>query len=410
MTSCSEREKSGGRGPLSSYRVLELGSTVAGPFCGRLFADFGAEVIKVEMPEGDPVRTMGSVEGSASLYAASIFRNKSLIAVDMRTAHGQDIVRRLAEKCDVVIENFRPGTLEKWALGYEDLRAVNPGIVMVRISGFGQTGPYSARPGYGVIGEAMSGLRNLTGDPDRPPARMNTSLGDYVAGLYAAFGAMVALDARGRSGKGQVVDAALYECAFSFMEPHVPAYNRLGVIAQRTGSELPGSVPNNLYTSKEGRHIHITAMADSVFKRLCHAMGRPELAAEGMYKAAKARVLDAAEVDRHIQTWVGAHALEEVEAALVEADVPATRIFTIADVFADPHFRAREMLASVPSSELRANVTVANVVPKLSDTPGNIRHAGHRVGEDTRQVLAQWLDLHDDEIDNLIRDCAVMAA
>lgn len=399
-----------GRGPLSSYRVLELGSTIAGPFCGRLFADFGAEVIKVEMPEGDPVRTMGSVEGSASLYAASIFRNKSLIAVDMRTTDGQDVVRRLAEKCDVVIENFRPGTLEKWGLGYEDLSAVNPGIVMVRISGFGQTGPYSARPGYGVIGEAVSGLRNVTGDPDRPPARMNTSLGDYVTGLYAAFGAMMALDSRARTGKGQVVDAALYECAFSFMEPHVPAYDRLGIVAQRTGSELPGSVPNNLYTASDGRHIHITAMADPIFKRLCNAMNRPELATEGLYRAAKARVLNAAAVDREIQSWVGSHALEEVEAALQEADVPAARIYTIADVFADPHFRARGMLASVPSSELQSNVTVANVVPKLSETPGNIRHAGHRVGEDTRQVLAQWLELPLDEIETLISSRAVMAA
>lgn len=407
MTDLSEQKN--GDGPLTKYRVLELGSTVAGPFCGRLFADFGAEVIKVEMPEGDPVRTMGSVEGSTSLYAASIFRNKSLIAVDLRTAQGQDIVRRLVEKCDVVIENFRPGTLERWGLGYEDLSAVNPGLVMVRISGFGQTGPYSARPGYGVIGEAVSGLRNLTGDPDLPPSRMNTSLGDYVTGLYAAFGAMVALDVRNRTGKGQVVDAALYECAFSFMEPHVPAYDRLGIVAQRTGSELPGSVPNNLYTSKDGRHIHITAMADSIFKRLCEAMGRPELTAEGRFTAAKARVLNATEVDREIQNWVGACTLQEVEATLLQADVPAARIYTIADVFADPHFRARGMLASVHSSELQANVTVANVVPKLSDTPGNIRHAGHSVGSDTRQVLAQWLGLPEEEIETLISSRVITA-
>lgn len=397
-----------GLGSLGNYRVLELGSTVAGPFCGRLFADFGAEVIKVEMPEGDPVRTMGSVEGSASLYAASIFRNKSLIAVDMRTAQGQDIVRRLAAKCDVVIENFRPGTLEKWGLGYEDLSALNPGVVMVRISGFGQTGPYSARPGYGVIGEAVSGLRHLTGDADRPPARMNTSLGDYVTGLYAAFGAMVALNARRQTGKGQVVDAALYECAFSFMEPHVPAYDRLGIVAQRTGSALPGSVPNNLYTCSDGRHIHITAMADAIFRRLCEAMGRPDLAS--MYRLAKDRIQQAAMVDSAIQHWVGERTLEEVEAALLQADVPAAPIYTIADVFADPHFRARGMLASVPSNELLTDVTVANVVPKLSATPGHIRHAGHAVGADTRQVLAQWLDLADEEIDTLIRSRVVVTA
>ena len=388
-------------GPLAGLRVLELGSTVAGPFCGRLFADFGAEVIKVEMPEGDPVRTMGSSEGDVSLYAASIFRNKLLIAVDLRSEEGRGVIRQLALRSDILIENFRPGAMEKWGLGWEALRVENPRLIMIRISGFGQTGPASDRAGYGVIGEAVSGLRHVTGAPDRPPARLNTSLGDYVTGLYAAFGAMVALQVRQQSGQGQLVDAALYECAFSFMEPHVPAYQRLGVVAQRTGSALPGSVPNNLYTAKDGRPLHITAMADSVFRRLCQAMGREELAAD-RFGAARVRIANAAQVDEEIQRWTGSLPLEEVEAALVAADVPATRIFTMADIFADAQYRARGMLASAYSPELKAEVTLANVVPRLGETPGRIRHAGKAIGADTRSVLQEVLRLSPERIDELV--------
>ncbi len=389
-------------GPLAGLRVLELGSTVAGPFCGRLFADFGAEVIKVELPEGDPVRTMGSKEGDVSLYAASIFRNKALIAVDMRSEQGRHVVRQLALQSDILVENFRPGALEKWGLGWEALHAENPRLIMIRISGYGQTGPASDRPGYGVIGEAVSGLRHVTGVPDRPPARLNTSLGDYVTGLYAAFGAMVALQVRQQSGRGQLVDAALYECAFSFMEPHVPAYQRLGVVAQRTGSALPGSVPNNLYTTKDDRSVHITAIADSVFRRLCGAMGRTDLAAADRFGTARARVADADTVDAEIQRWTSTLTLEEVEAALLAADVPATRIFTMEDIFADPQYRARGMLCSVYSPELKDEVTLANVVPRLGATPGRIRHAGKAVGADTRRVLEEVLRLSPAEIDELV--------
>lgn len=397
-------------GPLTGLRVLELGSTVAGPFCGRLFADFGAEVIKVEMPEGDPVRTMGSREGDVSLYAASIFRNKSLIAVDMRSEQGRHVVRQLALQSDILVENFRPGTMEKWGMGWEALRAENPRLIMIRISGYGQTGPASDRPGYGVIGEAVSGLRHVTGAPDRPPARLNTSLGDYVTGLYAAFGAMVALQVRQQSGRGQLVDAALYECAFSFMEPHVPAYQRLGVIAQRTGSALPGSVPNNLYTTKDDRSLHITAIADSVFRRLCGAMGRPDLAAADRFGTARARVAAAEGVDDEIQRWTGSLPLEDVETALLAADVPATRIFTMADIFADPQYRARGMLPSVYSPELKDQVTLANVVPRLGDTPGGIHHAGKAIGADTRRVLEEVLRLSPAEIDELVASQVVRTA
>jgi len=396
-------------GPLTGYRVLELGSTVAGPFCGRLLADFGAEVIKIEPLTGDPVRTMGKQFHNESLYAASILRNKSLISIDLRSEEGQGIVRRLVRQCDVVIENFRPGGLEKWGLGYESLSAINPGIVMARISGFGQNGPYSARPGYGVIGEAVSGLRHVTGDPDRPPSRAAVSLTDCLTGLYAAFGILMAVMARQSTGKGQYIDAALYECAFSIMEPHVPAYEKLDVIAQRAGSRLPDSVPNNLYPTRDGEYIHITAMADSVFKRLLHAMKQDGAAIDPRFIDARARSANETALDELIASWTSSLTLAEAEAALSVADVPATRIFTMKDIFADPHFRARDMLVDIPHDTL-GSVKVAGVVPKLSDTPGTLRHAGGAIGRDTREVLAELGGYSEGEIDTLIRENVVRSS
>ena len=389
-------------GPLSGYRVLEMGSTVAGPFCGRLLADFGAEVIKVEPAEGDAVRSMGKRFHGKSLYAASIFRNKSLVSVDLRTAAGQDAVRRIAARCDIVVENFRPGGLEKWGLGYEDLQRINPGIVMVRISGYGQTGPYSQRAGYGVIGEAVSGLRHITGDPDRPPSRVAVSITDYITGLYAAFGAVMALLARGKNGKGQVVDSALYECAFSFMEPHIPAYEKLGLVAGRAGSRLPDSSPNNLFVSRDRQFIHITAPGDAVFRRLADAMQAPALAGDARFLLAVDRNRHHEELDDLIARWAGEHDLEELERLLHAAGVPATRIFTIADIFADPHYRARGMIVKAAGGELD-EVAMASPVPRLSGTPGTIRHAGQRIGADNRRVLAEVAGLSEAEIDDLER-------
>ncbi len=388
------------RGPLVGYRVLELGSTVAGPFCGRLFADFGAEVIKVEPAEGDAVRSMGKRCDGESLYAASILRNKSLISLNLRTEEGRSIVKRLVEKCDIVIENFRPGSVEKWGLGYEDLAAVNPMLVMIRISGFGQTGPYRERAGYGVIGEALSGLRHITGDPDRPPTRAAVSLTDYFTGLYAAFGATMALLERQRSGKGQFIDAALYECAFSFMEPHIPAYEKLGYVANRAGSRLPDSTPNNLYPTRDGSQIHITAMGDAVFKRLASAMGQPQLAHDDDYGSAIARSANHEALDELVAAWTAAHDLAELEAVLNDASVPATRIFTMADIFRDPHFEAREMLVKVPHETL-GDVTMAGVVPKLSRTPGALRHSGGHVGKDTARVLCELAGLSSEDLQRL---------
>jgi crotonobetainyl-CoA:carnitine CoA-transferase CaiB-like acyl-CoA transferase len=384
-------------GPLAGYRVLELGSTVAGPFCGRLFADFGAEVIKVEPAEGDPVRSMGERSGGKSLYAASILRGKRLVSVNLRTPEGQDVVRRLATRSDFLIENFRPGALETWGLGYDALSALNPGLIMVRISGYGQTGPYTQRAGYGVICEALSGLRHLTGDPDRPPGRIATSMTDYITGLYAAFGGLLALEARHRTGKGQVVDAALYEGAFSFMEPHVPAYEKLGTIAMRAGSRLPGTAPNNLYPTSDGHYVHLTAVSEAVFRRVAEVIEQPELPRDPRFATAVTRAANVDALDAIIAAWTRQHACAELEARLHAAAVPAARIYTVADIYDDPHYRARGMLATVGSDEL-GKVTMPNVVPRLTDTPGAIRHAGRAIGQDTRDVLREIAGLTEAEL------------
>jgi len=390
-------------GPLAGYRVLEMGSTVAGPFCGRLLADFGAEVIKVEPAEGDPVRTMGKRAHGKSLYAASILRNKSLVSVDLRKPAGQDAIRRLVKQCDVLVENFRPGGLEKWGLGYEHLAAINPGLVMVRISGFGQTGPYRGRPGYGVIGESVSGLRHLTGDPDRAPSRIAVSLTDCITGLYGAFGAVMALLARGKSGRGQVVDSALYECAFTFMEPHIPAYDKLGLVANRTGSRLPDSTPNNLYATRDGSFIHITAMADGVFRRLAGCMGQPALADDPRFRDAVDRSANHEAIDDIVGEWTRRNDLVDLERVLHEADVPATRIYTLADIFGDPHYAARNTITRAPDPDF-GTVAMAAPAPRLSETPGVIRHAGRRVGEDTREVFTRIAGLSVEEVDRLVAD------
>lgn len=377
-----------------------MGSTVAGPFCGRLLADFGAEVIKIEAPEGDPVRTMGKRFHGKSLYAASIFRNKSILSLNLRHAKGRELAADLAAQSDVLIENFRPGSLESWGLGYDALSQRNPGLVMARISGFGQDGPYSQRAGYGVIGEALSGLRHLTGDPDRPPARVAVSMTDYITGLYAAFGATLALFARYRTGRGQVIDAALYESAFSFMEPWIPAFEKTGFVANRCGSRLPESTPNNLYSTGDQQFIHITAMGDAVFKRLARAMGQEGLASDPRFATATARSTHVDELDDLIARWTRGATLEALERTLNEAAVPAMRIFTIADIFGDPHYRARGAIVQAPDEDL-GSVAMANVVPRLSDTPGGVRHAGHQIGHDTRQVLKERLGLDDPTLQQL---------
>ena len=390
------------QGPLSGYRVLEIGSTVAGPFCGRMLADFGAEVIKVEPADGDPVRTMGKQFEGRSLYAASIFRNKKLVSIDLHSEEGRALIRDLAAKVDILVENFKPGTLEKWGLGWEDLSKLNPGLVMVRISGFGQDGPYSRRPGYGVVCEAVSGLRHLTGDPDRAPSRVGVSMTDYIAGLHGAYGAVMALMARDRTGRGQCIDATLFESAFNFMEVWIPAYDKLGFVPERTGSRLIGSTPNNLYPTADGTYIHITAMADNLFRRLVEAMGRPELAQDPRFADAIERNEQHEALDAIVSEWTSKLPLEQIEAILHQAQVPATRIFTVADIFNDPHYRARNAIVRAPDPHM-GDVAMAGVVPRLSDTPGGVRHPGRDVGQDSREVLRDLLGLDAARIEALAK-------
>ncbi|MCC7082318.1 MAG: CoA transferase [Burkholderiales bacterium] len=391
------------QGPLAQCRVLELGSTIAGPFCGRLLADFGADVVKVEVPEGDALRSMGNRIDGRSLYAATLLRNKSVAAIDLRQGRGQALVRTMAARCDILIENFRPGAMEKWGLGYDVLARANPGLVMVRISGFGQTGPYSQRAGYGVVAEAVSGLRSLIGDADRPPARVAIPLTDYITGLYAALGALMALQARQVTGRGQVVDAALYEAAFSFLEQLVPSYQKLGIVAQRSGSRMENSAPNNLYACADAQYVHITAIADGVFRRLLGVMGRDDLAGDARFATAIERARHMDEIDDIIAAWSRTLPATDAETRLNAAGVPAARVFTVADAFADAHFQARGMLTEVPDAEL-GTVTLASPVPKLSDTPGRIRHAGPRLGHDTAAVLRELAGLEDAQIEALARD------
>lgn len=386
-----------------------MGSTVSGPFCGRLLADFGAEVIKVEPPSGDPVRQMGRRSRGRSLYAASILRNKHLISVDLRTPAGQDVIKRLAKASDVIVENFRPGKLEEWNLGYDAVSEVNRGIILVRISGYGQTGPYRHRPGYGVTSEAVGGLREITGEPDRPPSRVSISLTDCITGLYAAFGAVMALFSRTRTGRGQVVDAALYEGAFSLMEPHVPAFAELGSVPTRTGSRLPNSTPNNLYPTADGDFIHITAGNNATFERLAACMDAPELAVDERFRTPTARSRHEDDIDDIVGDWTSGNSLADLECKLESSAVPAARIFTLRDIFRDEHYKARDMLLELPDDVL-GKVTLPGVVPVLSETRGAVRWAGREVGVDTRDVLERVAEFEPGEIDALVRQETVYQA
>jgi crotonobetainyl-CoA:carnitine CoA-transferase CaiB-like acyl-CoA transferase len=395
-------------GPLVGYRVLDLGSTVAGPFCARLLADFGAEVVKVEDITGDPLRNLGETFRGKSLYATTLLRNKRIISINLRSKDGQEIVRKLVPHFDIVVENFRPGMLEKWGLGYEDLRKLRPDLIMTRISGFGQTGPMSQRPGYGVIGEAMSGLREMIGDPDRPPSRVGLPLTDYITAIYAAFGTAMAVIARENTGEGQCVDAALYEAAFSLMEASVPAFEKTGKMPRRAGARLPNSAPNSLYPTRDGKFIHIAALADQVYRRLCKAMGRPELGTDPRFADQATRARHVEEIDAIVESWSRSHDLEQIEAILDAEDVPASRIFTMEDIFASEHYRFRNMILDVPDEDL-GSVKLPGIVPKLSRTPGRVRWSGRRNGQDSYSILKEYLELDDAEIERLLKAGAIGA-
>jgi formyl-CoA transferase len=369
-------------GPLAGLRVLELGSLVAGPFCGKTFADFGAEVVKIEPPgEGDPLRKWRRMRNGTSLWWQVQSRNKKSVTCDLRRPEGQDIVRRLARRSHIVVENFRAGALEKWNLGWEAFSRDNPKLVLVRISGYGQTGPYRERPGFAAIAEGMAGFRYVTGFPDRPPVRPNLSIGDTIASLHGVIGALMAL----HSGTGQVVDVALYEAMFNCMESLIAEYDGDGYVRERTGSTLPGIAPSNLYPCKEG-YVLIAGNADSLYYRLMSAIGRPDLRDDPALARNDGRAAQMERIDEAISAWTRDKHLNEILEIMEKAEVPAGRIYSAADIAADPHFAARGMIEQVIAGD-GAPLKVPGIVPKLSATPGAIRSPAPKLGEHTDEVL-----------------------
>lgn len=383
-------------GPLRDVRVVEMGQLLAGPFCGQLLGDFGADVIKVEQPgAGDPMRQWGREKPHGqSLWWPVVARNKRSVTINLRTEQGQDLVRQIVAESDVLVENFRPGTMERWNLGYDELAAINPGLVMVRVTGFGQSGPYAPRAGYGSIGEAMGGLRYVTGDADRPPSRTGISIGDSLAGTYAAFGAMIALHARQRTGRGQVVDSAIYEAVLAMMESLIPEHTVAGYTRERTGAILPNVAPSNVYPCRDDESILIAANQDTVFARLAAVMGRPELATDERYATHSARGESQAELDQLIAAWTAAQDADELLAALEQGGVPAGRIYRAKDMLVDPHFIAREGIVTLPHPEF-GEIAMHNVAPRLSATPGVVQHIGPALGEHNDEVFGGLLGLDD---------------
>ena len=400
---------------LDGLRVLEMGQLIAGPFAARLFAEFVADVIKVEPPGkpgaegGDPLRKWRKLHpddpSGTSLWWSVQARNKRSITIDLRQPDGQQIVRDLAAKADIVIENFRPGALEKWGLGYEALSANNPGLILVRLSGYGQTGPYRDRPGFGAIAESMGGMRYVTGFPDRPPVRLNLSIGDSIAALHAVVGALAALQARQRTGRGQVVDVALYEAVFNLMESSLPEYDRYGVIRERTGTNLTGIVPSNTYPTSDGRHIVIGGNGDSIYKRLMRAIGRADMADDPALANNAGRALRATEIDEAIAAWSRTCTLDQALSVMEKADVPSGRIYNIEDIVNDPQYQARGMLEQTALAD-GSPLKVPAVVPKLSATPGGTRWLGPSLGEHTNDVLKQLG--YDDARIACLRDAGVI--
>jgi formyl-CoA transferase len=377
-------------GPLADLVVIEMGSLIAGPFCGQILGDFGAEVIKVEDPKvGDPMRQWGrSLPQGLSPWWPVIGRNKKSVGLDLRTPEGQAIARTLISQADVVIENFRPGAMEKWGLGYDVLSKDNPGLIMARISGFGQTGPYSQRAGYGLIGEAMGGLRHVTGEPDRPPARAGISIGDSLAAMHSVMGITMALHHRARTGQGQVIDAALYESVLAVMENLVTEYDITGYVRERSGSVLPGIAPSNAYPCANGEMILIGGNGDNVYARLTEAMGRPDLKVDPKFVDHASRGANQQELDGIIAQWTSSYALEDLLALLQNQGVPASRVFRAPDMLDDPQFMARDAIISV-DHEVFGPIRMQNAFPKLSATPGRVRWPGPKLGEHTDAVLAE---------------------
>lgn len=398
QTEKEEARKGPRKGPLADITVLELGVLIAGPFCGQLLGDFGAEVIKIEDPKtGDPMRNWGQVRPDGhSVHWATISRNKKSIGLNLRTEEGQQIIRDLARQADVVLENFKPGTMEKWGLGYDVLSAINPGIIMTRVSGYGQTGPYASKAGYASVGEAMGGLRYVIGEPDRLPSRAGISLGDSLAGTFAALGTLMALHHRHATGRGQVVDASIYESVFAMMESLIPEYQFAGHIRERTGSYLPGVAPSNIYTCSDGMII-IAANQDAIFGRLAKAMGQPELASNERYLTHVDRGANQAELDDIINAWTGTLTAAEVQARCDEESVACSPIYRAPEILEDEHFKARQAIISRLHPKL-GEFMMQNTFPKLSETPGDVETLAPGLGEHTEEVLKTKLSLTEDDI------------
>ncbi len=383
--------------------MVELGSLIAGPFAGQLLGDYGAEVIKVEPPEGDPMRRWGVTRQGEGLWWTSIARNKRSVALDLRTEAGAGLARRLAVTADVVIENFRPGQVERWGLGYDDLVGDNPGLVMVHVSGYGRTGPRSTEAGFGSIGEAMGGIRHTTGSADGPSSRSGISLGDSLAGMFAVIGALAAVEERHHSGKGQEVDVALYEAVAALMESSLADAEVGGVVRGRSGGVLPGVAPSNAYPTLDGAEVLIAANADAVFARLCDAMDRGELASDERYATHLSRGAHAAELDQLIGGWTATKTADDLLARLADHAVPSGRVYTAADALADPHYLARGMVHRLTSAG-GVSMPVPGVVPRFSRTPGSVRTAGPGLGADTGDVLEDVASLPAEQLGQLRSD------
>jgi crotonobetainyl-CoA:carnitine CoA-transferase CaiB-like acyl-CoA transferase len=398
-------------GALNGIKVLELGTLIAGPFCARVLAEFGADVIKVESPEGgDPLRQWRVLKDGTSLWWAVQARNKKSLSLNMKSEQGQAIARQLALEADIIIENYRPGVLEKWGIGYEQLAAIKPSTIMVRLSGYGQTGPMKDLPGFGAVGESMGGLRYVSGHADRPPVRVGISIGDSVAALHGVIGAMMALrhrDATGgrEQGQGQMVDVALYEAVFNMMESLVPEYDHAGVIRERTGGALPGIVPSNTYTTGDGENIVIAGNGDAIFKRLMLAIGRADMANDAQLARNDGRVPRTQEIDAAIQHWCAGQTIDTALTCLKAADVPVSKIYSVRDMMSDPQFLARDMFEQHQFAD-GSPIKLPAIVPKLSATPGKTAWLGPRLGQHNHEIL-RALGYDEAQIASLERDKVV---
>ncbi len=386
-------------GPLSDLRLIEMGTLLAGPFCGQLMGDFGAEVIKVEAPgKGDPMREWGQEKAHGmSLWWPVIARNKKSVTLNLREKEGQEIAREMISKADFLLENFRPGTMERWNLSYEELKKINPGLIMIRVSGYGQTGPYSKRAGFGAVGESMGGLRYVCGDPSAPPSRMGISIGDSLAATFACIGALSALHHRERTGEGQVVDSAIYEAVLNMMESLITEYDKAGYIRERQGSILPNVAPSNIYPTKDNNMILIAANQDTVFKRLTEAMERPDLAEDERYQTHSARGANQVELDAIVAAWTQTIDAATLEKMMEEFGIPSGKIYRAPEMLEDAHFKAREAIIKTQHPKF-GELLMQNVAPKLSATPGSVRSPGPGLGQHNEEIYQSLLDYDAEKI------------